>query len=182
MPLVSVKVTVRLAGRPLVESLPNWSRLRTTGWTPKTLPAVAEAGWVVKASWLAVPTTSISVPRLVLLAVTAAMVAVPLLVILPLARGVPASGLTRRLVQVSEQVTPPLLALVTVNVIWLVVREVIATALPLATPSMLLVLAPLPAKRVIKTVGAGVLVVSKINPVGALRMMVPVPASPLAAS
>src|SRR6266699_3024111 len=181
-PLVSVKVTVWLAGKPLVESLPNWSRLRTTGCVPNAAPAVAEPGWVVNASRLAAPASSVSAPKLVLLAVTAARVAVPVLVRLPLARGVPASGLTRTLVQVSEQVTPPLLALVTLNVIWLVVREVIATALPLATPSMLLVLAPLPAKRVIKTVGAGVLVVSKINPVGALRMMVPTPASALAAS
>ena len=31
VPLARVKVTVWLAGRPLVESLPNWSRLRTTG-------------------------------------------------------------------------------------------------------------------------------------------------------
>src|SRR6266567_1343074 len=182
VPLVSVNVTVRLAGKPFVESLPNWSRLRTSGWVPNAAPAVAEPGWVVNASRLAAPASSVSAPKLVLLAVTAASVAAPVLVRLPLATGVPASGLSRTLVQVSEQVTPPLLALVTVNVIWLVVREVIATALPLATPSMLLVLAPLPAKRVIKTVGAGVLVVSKINPVGALRMMVPVPASPLAAS
>src|SRR6266581_2478510 len=133
LPLLRVKVTVRLAGKPLVESLPNWSRLRTTGWMPNAAPAVAEPGWVAYASWLAVPATSISVPRLVLLAVTAAMVAVPLLVILPLARGVPATGRTRTLAHINEQVTPPLLALVTVNVIWLVAREVIATAVPLAT-------------------------------------------------
>src|SRR6266567_2307194 len=47
VPLVTVKVTIWLGGSPLVESLPNWSRLRTTGWTPKTLQAVAEPGWVV---------------------------------------------------------------------------------------------------------------------------------------
>src|SRR6266567_4724916 len=133
VPAESAKVTILLAGRPLVELLPNWSRLLTIGWTPKTLPAVAEAGCVVKASQLAMPATSVNVPRLVLLAVTAAMVAVPLLVRLPLARGVPARGRTRTLVHINEQVTPALLALVTVKVIWLVAREVIATAVPLAT-------------------------------------------------
>src|SRR6266567_4058848 len=38
---------------------------------------------------------------------------------------------------------------------------------------MLLLFPPLPPRRVIKTVGAGVLVVSKTNPVGALRLIVP---------
>src|SRR5207245_2176134 len=133
VPAESARLTILLAGRPALELLPNWSRLRTIGWTPKTLPAVAEAGCVVKASRLAVPATSVSVPRLLLLAVTAAMVAVPLLVRLPPARGVPATGRTRTLVHSNEQITPPLLALVTVNVIWLVAREVIATAVPLAT-------------------------------------------------
>src|SRR6266567_4165418 len=147
VPLARVKVTVRLAGKPLVESLPNWSRLRTTGWVPNGAPAVAEPGWVVNASRLAAPASSVSAPKLVLLAVTAARVAVPVLVRLPLARGVPASGVTRTLVQVSEQVTPPPLALVTVNVIWLVVREVMATALPLATALMLLLLLPPPLAR-----------------------------------
>src|SRR6266571_3257842 len=181
VPLLTVKVTVRLAGKPFVESLPNWSRLRTTGWVPNAAPAVAEPGWVVNTSRLAAPASSVSAPKLVLLAVTAARVAVPVLVRLPLARGVPASGLTRTLVQVSEQVTPPLLALVTVKVTWLVVREVIATALPLATPSMFALLAPLPARRAIKTVGA-VPPVSKLNPAGAFSVMLPVPTSPLAAS
>ena len=61
------------------------------------------------------------------------------------------------------------------------VREVIATAVPLATPLMLFALPPLPVKRVTKTVGA-VPPVSRAKPVGALRMIVPVPTSPLAAS
>src|SRR6266567_3743597 len=181
VPLLRVNVTVRLAGKPLVESLPNWSRLRTTGWVPNAAPAVAEPGWVVNTSRLAAPASSVSAPKVVLLAVTAARVAVPVLVRLPFARGVPASGVTRTLVQVSEQVTPPPLALVTVNVIWLVVREVMATALPLATALMLLLLLPLPVRRVTKTVGS-VPPVSKLKPAGALRVIVPVPTSPLAAS
>src|SRR6266704_4499329 len=117
VPLARAKVTVRLAGKPLVESLPNWSRLRTTGWVPNAEPAVAEPGWVAYASRLAAPVNSVSAPRLVLLAVTAARVAVPVLVRLPLARGVPATGRTRTLVHINEQVTPPPLALVTVKVI-----------------------------------------------------------------
>ena len=57
----------------------------------------------------------------------------------------------------------------------------IAATVPLATLLMLLLLAPLPVKRVIKTVGA-VPPVSKTNPAGGLRMIVPIPISPLAAS
>ncbi len=81
----------------------------------------------------------------------------------------------------SEQVTAVLLALVTVNVIWALVREVMATEVPLATPLMLLALVPLPVRRVTKTVGA-VPAVSKMNPLGVLRMTVPVPTSAVAAS
>src|SRR6266699_3349482 len=85
-PLARDKVTVWLAGKPLMESLPNWSRLRTTGCVPNAAPAVAEPGWVVNASRLAAPASSVSAPKLVLLAVTAARVAAPVLVRLPLAR------------------------------------------------------------------------------------------------
>ena len=116
-----------------------------------------------------------------LLAATAAIDAVPVLVRLPLASGVPAKGRTRTLVQVNEQVTPALLALVTVKVIWFVLWDVTATEVPLATPLILEGLAPLPLRRVITTLGAGVLV-SKMNPLGTLRMIVPVAVSPLAAS
>src|SRR5207249_6419069 len=122
VPEVRAKVRTLLAESPLTELLPNWSRLRTTGWTPNGAPAFATPGWVVNASRLARPATSVSVPKLVLLAVTAAITAVPVLVRLPLASGVPARGRTRTLVQVNEQVTPALLALVTVKVIWFVLR------------------------------------------------------------
>ena len=125
--------------------------------------------------------SSIKKPKLVLLLVTAARVDVPLLVILPLTRGLLAVGCTRRFCHVSEQVTAVLLALVTVNVSWALVREVMATEVPLATSLMLLALVPLPVRRVTKTVGA-VPPVSKMNPLGALRMMVPVPTSAVAAS
>src|SRR5216683_2499062 len=125
--------------------------------------------------------SSIKEPKLVVLLVTAARVAVPVLVILPLARGLLAVGRTRRFCQVSEQVTALTLELVTVNEIWVLVREVIATEVPLATPLMLLALLPLPVRRVTKTVGA-VPPVSKMNPLGALRIMVPVPTSAVAAS
>ena len=49
-----------LAGRPPVEALPNWSSVRTTGWLPKTEPAVALPGCVVKVKRLALaPLTAI---------------------------------------------------------------------------------------------------------------------------
>ena len=117
VPVVSVSVTILLAARPLVELFPNWSRVRRTGCEPRSAPALALPGCVVKASRLAAPATSVSVPKLVLLAVTTAMVAVPVLVRLPFAKGVPALGRTRTFCQVSEQVTPALLAALTVKVI-----------------------------------------------------------------
>ena len=72
---------------------------------------------MVKASRLAVPATSVKVPKLVLPAVTEVIVAVPDRVRLPLAKGVPAMGRTRTFCHVSEQVTPALAAALTVNVI-----------------------------------------------------------------
>src|SRR6266567_1630419 len=125
--------------------------------------------------------SSIKEPKPVLLLVTAARVAVPVLVILPLARGLLAVGRTRRFCQVSEQVTAVVLELLTVSVIWVLLAEVIATEVPLATPLMLLPLLPLPVRRVTKTVGA-VPPLSKMNPLGALRMIVPIPTSAVAAS
>src|SRR6266853_4535305 len=125
--------------------------------------------------------SSTNEPKLVLLLVTAARIEVPVLLMLPLARGLLAVGRTRRFCQVSEQVTALTLELVTVNEIWVLVRDVIATEVPLATPLMLLALLPLPVRRVTKTVGA-VPPVSKMNPAGAFRIMVPVPTSPLAVS
>src|SRR5439155_17775526 len=110
VPVVRVRVTILLAGRPVVELLPNWSRARTTGCVPRSAPAVAEPGCVVKASRLAVPTTSVIVPKLVVLAVTPVIGAVPVLVRLPLANGVPAAGRTRTFCQMKEQVAPALLA------------------------------------------------------------------------
>jgi len=83
--------------------------------------------------------------------------------------------------QVSEQVTPLLLATLTVKVICVVVLEVIAAEVPEATPLMFLPFAPPPASRSMRTVGA-VPPVSKTNPAGAFRMIVPVPTSPLANS
>src|ERR1043165_6064165 len=132
-------------------------------------PAVPVPGCVVNASRLSRPATSVSVPKLVLLAVTAAIVEVPVLVRLPLASGVPALGRTRTFCHVNEQVVPAPLTLDTVKVICVVVREGIAAAVPLVTP---LIHAPLPLSRVIKTVGAGVPLESKRKPVGALRIIV----------
>ncbi len=95
----------------------------------------------------------------------------------PVARGVPADGLTRTSCQVSEFLTPLLVALVTVNVICVVEIEVIATFVPLATPFIFLESAPLPDVRVTMTVGA-VPVVSNINPLGTFKIIDPAPISP----
>ena len=63
--------------------------------------------------------------------------------------------------------------------IWFAVLEVIATAVPLATPLILALLAAEPVRRVIKTVGATP-AVSNMKPAGAFRMMMPVPTFPFA--
>ena len=44
VPVVRVRVTILLAGRPVVETLPNWSRARTTGCVASNAPAVADPG------------------------------------------------------------------------------------------------------------------------------------------
>src|SRR5207249_7595744 len=98
--------------------------------------------------------TSVNRPKLVLLLVTAARTELPLSVILPLAKGLLAVGRMRTFCQVSEHVTPPLLAVFTLNFIWVVELGLIASAVPLATPSMFWLLAPLPPIRVTRTVGA----------------------------
>ena|SRR5436190_11236254 len=107
--------------------------------------------------------------------------AVPLLERLPLVPpggSAPDTGRTRTFCQVNLQVTPLRLVLVTLNTNCVVVTELIATAVPLETPLMLLTALPPPLNRVISTVGA-VPPVSKINPLGTFRMMVPVPTFPL---
>ena len=110
------------------------------------------------------------------LLVTAVMADVPLLAMLPLAIGLLAEGRTRMFCQVSKQVTPLLLAVVTVKVICAALLDVIAAEEPLARALMFLFLGPVPADLSTLTVGA-VPPVSKTNPLGAFRMMVPVPTS-----
>src|SRR5437870_2595486 len=116
---------------------------------------------------LAAPATSRKLPKLEV-GDTPVMLAVPVRVRFPLASGVPAVGRTRTFCQVSEQ-TAPLLGAVTVKVSCVDVTDVIATEVPLETPLMFLEADP----PVILTVGA-VPAVSKTNPAGALRMIVPV--------
>src|SRR5216110_1794755 len=132
-------------------------------------------------SLLAAPWTSASVPRFDVLLVTTAMTEVPVLVRLPVARGVPAVGRTRTFCQVSEQAAPFALAAVIVKVIWVEEMPVTATAVPLVASLMLLMLLP-PALLILVIKTVGVVPVSNLNPTGALRIMVPTPASPLAAS
>src|SRR5258708_586351 len=140
MPLVRVWIPVNRAG---------WARTRLA---PLAATVAAAAG-----------STSINLPKLVLLLATTAIVEVPVLVMLPLAKGLATVGRTRMFCQVSEQVTPLLLAAEAVKVICVVVRDVTDTEVPLATPLMFLLLLPMPASRSILTVGA-VPLVSKTNP------------------
>ncbi len=70
---------------------------------------------------------------------------------------------------------------VMVKTICVVVTEDMATDDPLLTPLMLLAEVPPPANRSIFTVGA-VPPVSKVNPLGTCRIIVPVPALPLTLS
>src|SRR5437867_4106926 len=132
------------------------------------------------AKLLAAPGTSRNRPRLAPVG-SPTTLAVPLRVRLPLARGVPAVGRTRTFCQVRLQVTPLALKLVTVKTSCVLLTEDMETAVPLATSLMLLAALPEPVRRVTKTVGA-VPPVSKTNPLGALRMIVPVPTLPLAFS
>ena len=132
------------------------------------------------ASRLAAPATSRNEPKFDV-SVTVTRVAVPVNFSVPLANGDPAVGRTRTFCHVSEQVTPFALMSVTVNVSCDWVIDVIATAVGLLTLFMLLVEPPLPVTLVISTVGA-VPPVSKINPLGAFKMIVPVLTSPLAFS
>src|SRR5437762_2687837 len=116
---------------------------------------------------LAAPATSRKAPRLALIG-RPTTVAVPPRVKLPLASGVPAVGRTRTFCQVRVQIAP-LLGAVTVKVSWVDVTDDIATAVPLETTLMFLEADDAP---LILTVGA-VPPVSKTNPAGAVRMIVP---------
>src|SRR5258708_984924 len=154
--------------------------MRITGCCTKSLPAVAlEEGWV-RIPRAAVAPTSIKLPKLVVLLVTAVIAEVPVLEMIPLVRGLAARGRTRMFCQVIELVSEPLLAEETVNVIWLVVREVMAAEVPEARPLISLLSLPPLARSVIKTVGA-VPLVSKMKPEGAWGMIVPGPTSPFVA-
>lgn len=121
-----------------------------------------------------------SVPKFVA-PVTPDIAEVPDFVIFPDASGVPAEGRTLTFCHVKEFVTPLFEADVMVKVICVVVREVMAAEVPLATPLMFRAFPPFPPVRVMRTVGA-VPPVSKMNPDGALRIIVPTPAFPLAPS
>src|SRR5262245_38377502 len=195
MPLTVVAVSVpckvpvpvpraAVTTRPLVVmKLPAESCAAITGCCAKATPAVAaEDGCVLITSFDAGP-ISISRAQLVVF-VPAGTVAEPLFVMLPLANGLLAVGRTRTFCHVSELVTPPLEEFEIVNVICVVVRDVIAAAVPLATLLMFLLSLPPPPVRVTTTVGA-VPPVSKMNPLGTLRTMVllpVVPTSPVFAS
>src|SRR6266404_4682360 len=117
LPLPRAAVTTVLLVTPLavLRRLPNWSRTWRTGCWAKGTPAVAVAeGCVRMARLLAAPGTSRKAPRLAPMGRPTTL-EVPLRVRLPLARGVPAVGRTRTFCQVSLQVTPLALELVTLK-------------------------------------------------------------------
>ena len=89
----------------------------------------------------------------------------------------PAVGRTRTFCHSNEHVTPPLLADVTVKVRFVEFTVVSAMAVPLATPLRFSALTPLPPTRVRSTVGTGAFV-SKINPAGTCKVIVPAPTLP----
>src|SRR5206468_12810454 len=97
------------------------------------------------------------------------------------ARGAQGRGGSRTCCKVNEQVMPAELRLVTANVNSVLVTDLIAAETPLETALMLLAVLPEPVTRVISAVGA-VPLVSKMKPLGVLRMMVPTPTLPLATS
>src|SRR5262252_1883629 len=174
LPAPRAALTTVLSDTPLalLRRLPNWSRTCRTGCWAKATPAVALAeGWVWMARLLAAPATSRRAPRLALVERPTTL-AVPVRARLPRARGVPALGRTRTFCQVNLQVTPLALELVTAKTSCVLVTEVMAIAVPLATALILPLELPLPVRRVTNTVGA-VPPVSKTKPVGTLRMMVP---------
>src|SRR5439155_25956264 len=138
-------------------------------------PLVSVCALVEKLSAVATPATSVSVPKLVTLLVTPTIDDVPVLVILP-PDSVPDEGRTRRFCQVN--VFAAELVDVMVNVICVDVTELTASEVPLA---VLLMFLPLLLSPLMRTVGA-VPPVSKTKPVGTLRMIVPLPASPEAVS
>src|ERR1051325_11205305 len=167
LPVARAAVTTVLSVTPLatLRRLPNWSRTWRTGCCANATPAVAvDEGCVRMARVLAAPATSRRVPKLEAGA-TPVMLAVPLRARLPLASGVPAVGRTRTFCQVNLQVTPLKLGLVTVKTNWVLVTELMATAVPLETPLMLLPALPEPVTRVINMLGA-VPAVSKTKPAG----------------
>src|SRR5437879_2143141 len=123
----------------------------SAGWASAAVPSPEpDPAWNIGAGGL----ISINCPKLVLLFATAAMVAVPGFVILPLANGLVAVGRTRTFCQVSAQLWPaPELADEIVKVIAVLVLEVIAAEVPLASLLMFWPDPPAPS-WVISTVGA----------------------------
>ena len=121
-----------------------------------------------------------NVPRLETPLVTPIIAEVPALVNLPKASGLLAVGRTRTFCQVSLQILPEL-AVLMVKTSCVEFTEVMAAVVPLVALLILIWVLPLPLIFSILTLGA-VPLVSKTKPGGALRMMVPCPASPEAVS
>ncbi len=144
-------------------------------------PSVNVSPGSVITRFVIAPGTAISPPKFVTPLVTPAIVDVPVLVICPAGNGPPTVGRTRIFCHVREFMTPLVVKSVTVKVICDVVIDVMATEVPVATLFMFLESGPFPETRVTKTVGA-VPPTSNINPVGALRIIVPFCIFPFAPS
>lgn len=134
----------------------RWTRLNDVPavWliTVPELPDPPVKDWFGKVTYISeVPTTSVSVPQFPL---SLGHLAVPDSVILPLAKGVPADGLTQRPLILRVEFAPPWVFTVnvTVDAVWLVRAT-----------------APEPENA---AVGGGP-PVSQTNPLGAVRMIVP---------
>src|ERR1051325_552426 len=122
---------------------------------------------------VAAPATSVSAPQVPDESVRFASALVPDSVMLPLARGVPAVGRTWMLVQVS--VLADELAVLIVAVMVEPLAATVALKVPFkAVPLMLFAAVPLPAVTRSDTVTLEL----KMNRLGAVRMIVPVPMSP----
>ena len=147
------------------------------GVTVKSVSTVADDdGWTIYVSLFFTPGTSFNVPKFVTLLVIPVIIAVPVLRIFPKASGVPETGLTLIFFQVRELVILPAFAAV-IEIVNCVEVPVTGIIEPLARPLILRLSAPLPPVRVTSTTGA-MPSVSKTNPEGTVRIMVPFFISP----
>lgn len=171
----STTASVTVEALSVVTVLPNWSWSFTTGFVAKSvLGAAVEDGWVVTPNLFFAPTTSVNVPKLAPLATP---VFVPVFVMFPEASGVPEVGLT----WMFENVTWHL-------VVGLPPEPSAALAVNVILPAAGVAVVDVKVKQAfdptsLVMVAVTVCPVLNSNPLGALMMIVPLPAmSPVAPS